>query len=84
MDWMRMLAYITGTIDQELLLPIYPGHLANEVFKESWLFPIALTAIGLGVIYVGVIWQRNEKRITQSVRGYLPSALRELLEEREV
>ncbi len=61
---------------------MYLGHLANEVFEDSWLFPIALTAIGLGIIYLGVIWQRNEQRITQKVRTYLPAPLRQLLEER--
>ncbi len=61
---------------------IYLGHLANEVFKNSWLFPIALTAIGLGVIYLCLIWQKNEKVITQKVRKYLPLPLRELLEEK--
>lgn len=61
---------------------IYLGHLANEVFENSWLFPIALTAIGLGIIYLGVIWQRNEQRITRKVRGYLPPGLRELLDAR--
>lgn len=61
---------------------IYLGHLANEVFKDSWLFPIALTAIGLAVIYLGVVWQRNEQAITRNVRRVLPSPLRELLEQR--
>lgn len=63
---------------------IYLGHLANEVFKDSWLFPITLTAIGLGIIYLGLFWQKNEKKITQQVRGCLPGSLRELLEERSI
>lgn len=63
---------------------IYLGHLANEVFKDSWLFPIALTAIGLGIIYLGLLWQKNEERITHQARSYLPLPLRELLEERKV
>ena len=63
---------------------IYLGHLANEVFKDSWLFPIALTAIGLGIIYLGLMWQKNEKKITQKVRSYLPLPLRELLEKRVI
>ncbi|EKE02934.1 MAG: hypothetical protein ACD_20C00307G0003 [uncultured bacterium] len=63
---------------------IYLGHLANEVFKDSWLFPIALTAIGLGIIYLGLLWQKNEKQITHQVRSLLPVPLRELLEERTV
>jgi hypothetical protein len=63
---------------------IYLGHLANKVFKDSWLFPIILTAIGLGIIYLGVIWQKNEKTITKKVRNSLPLSLRELLAERTI
>ncbi len=63
---------------------IYLGHLANEVFKNSWLFPIALTAIGLGIIYLGLLWQKNETEITGKVRSYLPLPLREFLAERTV
>ena len=62
----------------------YLGHLANEVFKDSWLFPIALTVIGIAVIYLGVLWQKNEKRLTDNLRGYLPVAIRELLEGRRI
>ncbi|MFW2368153.1 MAG: DUF2157 domain-containing protein [Desulforhopalus sp.] len=61
---------------------MYLGHLAGEVFKNSWLFPIALTAIGLGIIYLGLLWQKYENHITQKVRSCLPFALREFLEER--
>lgn len=61
---------------------IYLGHLANEVFEDSWLFPIALTAIGLGIIYLGLIWQKNEKAITKKVRNYLPVPLQQLMVER--
>ncbi len=63
---------------------IYLGHLADKVFRDSWLFPIALTAIGLGIIYLGVIWQKHEKEITTTVRNRLPLPLRELLSERTV
>ena len=63
---------------------IYLGHLANEVFKDSLLFPVALTAIGLGIVYLGIIWQKNEKEITQKVRSYLPLPLRELLAKRVI
>jgi hypothetical protein len=60
----------------------YLGHLASDVFKDSWLFPISLTVIGLGVIYLGVLWQKNEKAITEKSRKILPASLRELLEAR--
>lgn len=59
----------------------YLGHLAR-VFETSWLFPVALTAIGLGVIYLGVLWQRHERELTRRAHARLPAALRELLARR--
>ncbi len=58
----------------------YLGHLAYEVFKDSMVFPFALTAIGLGVIYLGVLWQRREAAISSRLRALLPLPLRELVE----
>lgn len=58
---------------------IYLGHLASSVFEDSWLFPIALTAIGLSIIYLGVIWQKNEVLITEKARNILPAQIREML-----
>lgn len=59
----------------------YFGHLASTIFEDSWLFPIALTMIGLGIIYLGIIWQRHEVSITQTIQRILPAELRELLEK---
>jgi len=56
--------------------------LAQDVFKESWLFLAALTTIGLGIIYLGILWQKHEKAITRKSRKLLPAALRKLLEAR--
>lgn len=63
---------------------IYLGHLASTVFKDSWVFPIALSAIGLLIIYLGVLWQKNEKMITEKARSILPCQLRELLESKVI
>lgn len=60
----------------------YVGHLAYGVFKDSMLFPFALTALGLGVVYLGILWQRHEAALSARLRGLLPSALRELIEAR--
>ncbi len=60
----------------------YLGYLAYDVFKDSLLFPFVLTLIGLGVIYLGIFWQRHEARISARLRDRLPSALRELIEQR--
>jgi hypothetical protein len=61
---------------------LYLGHLSHSVFKDSMLFPIALTAIGLAVICAGVFWQRREAAIGAWLRSHLPTALRELVERR--
>jgi len=61
---------------------LYFGHLASDVFRDSWLFPIALTAIGLAIIYLGIVWQRNEAAITLKARSVLPVPIRELLDSR--
>ncbi len=60
----------------------YIGHLAADIFKDSWLFPIFLSLLGLFIIYLGVLWQKNESTITEKTRAALPKALRELLESK--
>lgn len=60
----------------------YIGHLAANIFEDSWLFPVTLTLFGLLVIYLGVVWQKNESEITTRARSLLPAALRELLESK--
>ena len=47
------------------------------------IFPFALSLIGLAIIWLGVIWQRREAEWSTRLRGYLPLALRELIEARE-
>lgn len=60
----------------------YLGHLAFRVFRDSWFFPISLTAIGLAVVYLGILWQKHESSLTVKLRTMLPGPLRELLETR--
>ncbi|RUO68754.1 DUF2157 domain-containing protein [Idiomarina ramblicola] len=62
----------------------YLSYLAYDVFTDSWLFPVALTIIGLGIVYLAVLWQKHEQAITQKSRAWLPIALRELLESRSL
>jgi hypothetical protein len=38
----------------------YLGYLSYRVFKDSLVFPFALSLIGFAIIWVGVIWQRRE------------------------
>jgi hypothetical protein len=53
----------------------YLGYLSYKVFKNSLMFPVALTVIGLGVMALGIWWQRNETRIEVALRRHLPRAL---------
>jgi Predicted membrane protein (DUF2157) len=60
----------------------YLGYLAGQVFKDSLMFPFALSLIGLGIIGLGVFWQRREAQWSARLRMMLPAALRELLQAR--
>lgn len=62
----------------------YLGHLSWRVFRDSLVFPFALTLIGLAIIWLGVVWQRREQEWSARLRGLLPVALRELIEARAV
>jgi hypothetical protein len=62
----------------------YLGHLSWSLFKDSLIFPFALSAIGLAIIWLGVLWQRNEPRWAANLRGFVPQAVRELIEARAV
>ncbi|MBC7918520.1 MAG: DUF2157 domain-containing protein, partial [Rhodoferax sp.] len=54
----------------------YLGYLSHRVFNDSMLFPFALTLLGLGVVALGVWWQRNEARIHARLAQYVPVGLR--------
>ena len=60
----------------------YLGHLSYRVFKDSLMFPFALSLIGLAIIWLGVIWQRHEAEWSIKLRAYLPRDLKELIEAR--
>lgn len=61
---------------------IYLGYLSYQVFKDSLMFPFALTALGLAVIGIGIWWQRHEAGIGNWLRSWLPDPMRELIEVR--
>src|SRR6266705_1142379 len=62
----------------------YLGYLSYEVFKDSMIFPLALSLVGLAIIGLGMLWQRREARWSARLRGFLPAPLRELIEARSV
>lgn len=60
-------------------LALYLGHLSSRVFRDSLLFPVALTAIGFAVMACGVLWQRHESRIQAALRRRVPAMLQRWL-----
>jgi hypothetical protein len=60
----------------------YIGHLAFRVFENSLMFPFALTLIGILVIYLGVLYQRNGKAIESFARSQLPESVQQLVPPR--
>lgn len=60
----------------------YLSYLSYEVFKNSLLFPIVVTMIGLLIILLGIVWQYHEKAINQYLQQFLPKQLRGVIERR--
>ena len=60
----------------------YLGDLSYRLFKDSLLFTVILTAIGFLIIYLGVLWQRSEEKITVKLRSYLPQNLKEFFDSK--
>ena len=61
---------------------IYLMHLSNKIFRDSWLFPIALTLIGLVMVLLGVWWQKHEARLRYRLQACLPVPIREFLQRK--
>ncbi|MGE7991297.1 DUF2157 domain-containing protein [Pseudomonas sp. NPDC089554] len=57
----------------------YLGYLSHEVFAESLLFPVVLTLIGLGVIGLGLVYQKRREQLSNSMRANLPQWLQDAL-----
>jgi hypothetical protein len=64
------------TVFGGLGVAIYLGHLSYKVFGDSLLFPFVLTLLGLGVVVLGIWWQKHEARINTTLSAWLPAGLR--------
>ena len=60
----------------------YLGDISWRLFKDSLVFPFALSLIGFAIIWLGVLWQRREAEWSARLRNLLPAPLRELIEAR--
>jgi hypothetical protein len=52
----------------------YLGYVSWNVFKDSLIFPLALSLVGLAIIALGVLWQRREAQWAASLRRVLPGS----------
>jgi hypothetical protein len=60
----------------------YLGYLSYRVFEDSLLFPVALTFLGILIIYAGVLYQRNAAAIAVALQANLPEDIRALVPPR--
>lgn len=70
----RRVFAIFGTIG----IAIYLGDLAEKVFKDSLLFPFALSLIGVGIIALGLYYHRHQDAIRNWFDLHLPEPLKRL------
>lgn len=59
-------------------IAIYLGDLASKVFKDSLLFPFALSAIGVTVIAAGLLYYRRQDKIAAWLDATMPDAIKRL------
>lgn len=52
----------------------YLGYLAHDVFEDSLLFPVVVSLIGLGVIGMGLLYQKRREAMTSALRRSLPAS----------
>jgi hypothetical protein len=59
-------------------IAFYLGDLASAVFKNSLLFPFALSLIGVAVIALGLLYYKHQDAITAWLEAKLPPAVKRL------
>lgn len=57
----------------------YLGYLAHDVFADSLLFPVVVSLIGLGVIGLGLLYQKRREAMTSALRSHLPQSWQRFL-----
>lgn len=59
-------------------IALYLGDLANKIFRDSLLFPFALSLIGVAVIAAGLLYYRHQERIAIWLDAHMPDAVKRL------
>jgi hypothetical protein len=61
------------TVFGALGVAVYLGYLSHRVFGDSLGFAFVLTLLGLGVVALGIWWQRHEAQINAYFSAWLPA-----------
>jgi hypothetical protein len=62
----------------------YVGHLAWEIFEDSLMFPFVLSAVGLAIIALGILYARNREHIERGLLSRVPEAFKRLLPKQHI
>lgn len=57
---------------------MYLSYLAYEIFQNSILFPFILSVIGLVIVYLGILYQKNIQWIEGKIAAIVPEGVRKL------
>ncbi len=57
----------------------YLCYLVYGVFHDSLLFPLVLSVLGVGVIYIGILYTKHQQTIQQALLWCLPEKIRKAL-----
>jgi hypothetical protein len=66
------------TVLGALGVTFYLGDLSHTVFRDSLMFPFMLCLLGLGIVALGVWWQRHEAALQARLAAWLPAFMRPL------
>jgi len=55
---------------------LYIGHLAHRLFRDSFAFPFILSALGLGIMGLGLLYRRHGAAIDAAVLSRMPDFVR--------
>jgi hypothetical protein len=57
----------------------YLSYLAYHIFEDSILFPFILSLLGIGIMYLGILYQRHRLAIENKILAYLPKKIKHYL-----
>jgi hypothetical protein len=63
---------------------LYLGHLANSVFKDMIAFSFVLTILGLMIIFLAALYNRNQETIDKRIINMIPDWMQKHLPRNQI